>query len=123
MILPHATSGGVDGDEPRGLSRNARDILAYMRQRGASFFADIVRGTGKLKAEVETALWELVTAGLITADGFDNIRALIDPEAPLWTRPGPQCAPTAQRRPVVAALCERSGRQVPHGGGNVLDAA
>jgi ATP-dependent helicase Lhr and Lhr-like helicase len=51
-----------------------------LRQRGASFFTDIVRGTGKIKAELETALWELVTAGMITADGFDNIRALIDPK-------------------------------------------
>jgi len=51
-----------------------------LRQRGASFFADIVRGTGKLKAEVETALWELVAAGVITADGFDNLRSLIDPK-------------------------------------------
>jgi ATP-dependent Lhr-like helicase len=33
-----------------------------------------------VKAEVETALWELVAAGLITADGFDNLRALIDPK-------------------------------------------
>ncbi|MGC1171749.1 MAG: hypothetical protein WA886_22785, partial [Candidatus Acidiferrales bacterium] len=41
---------------------------------------DIVRGTRMIKAEVETALWELVTAGMITADGFDNIRALIDPK-------------------------------------------
>jgi ATP-dependent Lhr-like helicase len=39
-----------------------------------------VRGTGKLKAEVETALWELVAAGLMTADGFDNLRSLIDPK-------------------------------------------
>src|SRR5207248_8717431 len=52
----------------------------YLRQRGASFFADIVRGTGRLKSEVETALWELVAAGLLTADGFDNLRALIDPK-------------------------------------------
>ena len=81
MILPHAAGNGpTDSDEPRGISRNARDILMYLRQRGASFFADVVRGTGKLKAEVETALWELVTAGLLTADGFDNIRALIDPK-------------------------------------------
>ena len=29
--------------------------------------ADIVRGTGKLKAEVETSLWELVAAGVVTA--------------------------------------------------------
>ena len=39
-----------------------------------------MRGTGKLKSEVETALWELVAAGLLTADGFDNLRALIDPK-------------------------------------------
>ena len=39
-----------------------------------------MRGTGRLKSEMETALWELVTAGMITADGFDNIRALIDPK-------------------------------------------
>ncbi len=32
-----------------------------------------------MKSEVETALWELVAAGLLTADGFDNLRALIDP--------------------------------------------
>ncbi len=62
------------------LSHAAREVLAHLRQRGASFFADIVRATGKIKAELETALWELVTAGLITADGFDNIRALIDPK-------------------------------------------
>lgn len=66
--------------EPAGLSPGARDILSFLRQHGASFFADIVRGTQKLKAEVETALWELVAAGIITADGFDNIRSLIDPK-------------------------------------------
>jgi ATP-dependent helicase Lhr and Lhr-like helicase len=38
-----------------------------------------VRGTGKLKAEIETALWELVAAGMLTADGFDNLRSLINP--------------------------------------------
>jgi len=65
--------------ELRGLSHVARDVFAFLRNRGASFFADIVRGTGKLKAEVETGLWELVAAGLVTADGFDNLRALINP--------------------------------------------
>jgi ATP-dependent Lhr-like helicase len=66
--------------EARGLSEVARQVLDFLRQRGASFFADIVRGTGRLKAEVETALWELVAGGLITADGFDNLRSLIDPK-------------------------------------------
>ena len=63
-----------------GLGPDAAAVHLYVRQRGASFFADIVRGTGKLKSEVETALWELVAAGLLTADGFDNLRALIDPK-------------------------------------------
>jgi ATP-dependent Lhr-like helicase len=77
MISRHADA---DQGEPHGLSQNARDTLKFLRQRGASFFADIVRGAGKLKSEVETALWELVAAGMITADGFDNLRALIDPK-------------------------------------------
>jgi ATP-dependent helicase Lhr and Lhr-like helicase len=64
----------------RGLGHGAREVLDFLRHRGASFFADIVRGTGKLKSEIETALWELVAAGIVTADGFDNLRSLIDPK-------------------------------------------
>ncbi len=70
----------AEAPEARGLSPGARQVLDFLRQRGASFFADVVRGTGKLKAEIETALWELVAGGLITADGFDNLRSLIDPK-------------------------------------------
>jgi ATP-dependent helicase Lhr and Lhr-like helicase len=71
----------VEHDESRrGLSDGARRVLDFLRQRGASFFADIVRGTEKLKSEIETALWELVAAGFVTADGFDNLRSLIDPK-------------------------------------------
>jgi ATP-dependent helicase Lhr and Lhr-like helicase len=64
----------------RGLTNAAEIVFDFLHLRGATFFADIVRGTGKLKAEVETALWELVAAGLVTADGFDNLRSLIDPK-------------------------------------------
>jgi len=77
----------------RVLSEGARTVLQFLRRRGASFFADIVRGTSKLKAEIETALWELVAAGMVTADGFDNLRSLINPRrrnavgAPKLTRP------------------------------------
>jgi ATP-dependent Lhr-like helicase len=70
----------TDASEARGLSPGARQVRDFLRQRGASFFSDIVRGTDKLKAEIETALWELVAAGLVTADGFDNLRSLIDPK-------------------------------------------
>jgi ATP-dependent Lhr-like helicase len=71
---------GVEPGENSGLSDGAQMVRDFLRQRGASFFADIVRGTGKLKAEIETSLWELVAAGLVTADGFDNLRSLIDPK-------------------------------------------
>ena len=76
MARTNDTASDVDG---RGLSAGGRDVFEFLRRAGASFFADIVRGTRRLKAEVETALWELVAAGLVTADGFDNLRALIDP--------------------------------------------
>jgi ATP-dependent Lhr-like helicase len=66
------------GTAPAGLSANARDVLQHLTRAGASFFPDIVRASGHLKAEVEAALWELVAAGLVTADGFDNLRALVD---------------------------------------------
>jgi ATP-dependent Lhr-like helicase len=61
------------------LSHAAREVYEFLRAYGASFFTDIVRGSGRLKSEVETALWELVSAGLVTADGFDNLRAFLDP--------------------------------------------
>jgi len=72
---PHVASA-----DNQGLSAVGKQVLEYLRQRGASFFADIVRATGKLKAEIETGLWELVAAGVVTADGFDNLRSLIDPK-------------------------------------------
>jgi ATP-dependent Lhr-like helicase len=81
MALPSVRSAHQEAEkEIRGLGPGARDVLVFLRSRGASFFADIVRGSDKLKSEVETALWELVAAGLVTADGFDNLRALIDPK-------------------------------------------
>jgi ATP-dependent Lhr-like helicase len=62
------------------LSHPARETLTVLESRGASFFADLARATGRLASEVEDALWELVAAGLVTADGFENLRALLDPK-------------------------------------------
>jgi ATP-dependent Lhr-like helicase len=77
-MSPHSPASADPNS--RGLGEGARQVLEFLRHRGASFFADIVRGTEKLKAEIETALWELVAAGVVTADGFDNLRSLIDPK-------------------------------------------
>jgi ATP-dependent Lhr-like helicase len=62
------------------LSHAAREALAALETHGACFFADLKRETGRLASEVEDALWELVAAGLVTADGFENLRALLDPK-------------------------------------------
>ncbi len=62
------------------LSYAAAETLAAIDRDGASFFSELVKRTGRLPSEVEDGLWELVVAGLVTADGFENLRALIDPK-------------------------------------------
>jgi ATP-dependent Lhr-like helicase len=52
---------------------------AHLAQYGAVFAGDLVRGLGAPAEQVNRALWELVAAGLVTADGFDSLRVLIDP--------------------------------------------
>ncbi|MFN7997917.1 MAG: DEAD/DEAH box helicase [Bryobacteraceae bacterium] len=60
------------------LSSDARDVLAQLECRGASFFAELARNMGKPGPAITGALWELVAAGRTTADGFENLRALLD---------------------------------------------
>lgn len=62
------------------LSGSAQAIRRCLQVRGASFFSELLQGTRLLASEVEDGLWELVAAGLVTADGFDNLRSLIDPK-------------------------------------------
>ncbi len=80
-MLPLARPGIVSG--PLGVrlsvSSVAQALYDYLEQRGACFFSDLITRTGHLAAEIEHALWELVAAGLVTADGFDPLRALLDP--------------------------------------------
>lgn len=77
QAVPHDLRGGP---EPfSALSVVSQGLLRTLEERGACFFADLVRHTGHLPTEVEDGLWELVSAGMVTADGFDNLRALIDP--------------------------------------------
>ncbi len=72
----HHLLGAGNGAVP--LSHSAREVLTALEKRGASFFNDLVRATGRLASEVEDGVWELVAAGLVTADGFENLRALVD---------------------------------------------
>ncbi len=75
----HEDAASAGPDPFVQLSSVAQDLRRALLERGASFFADLVRMTNHLPTEVEDGLWELVAAGLVTADGFDNLRALMDP--------------------------------------------
>jgi ATP-dependent Lhr-like helicase len=66
--------------QSNGISQSGRDILEALRRRGASFLPELARATGLLTSQVEDGLWELAAGGLVTADGFENLRALVDPK-------------------------------------------
>jgi ATP-dependent Lhr-like helicase len=71
------------------LSELAIAIRACLAQRGAMFASDLLRSFPAEPAELDRALWELVAAGMVTADGFDSLRLLIDPRRKQLHAPPP----------------------------------
>ena len=67
--------------EPTGaqLNTNTEAVHEYLKDHGASFFVDIVAGTNLLPSMVEEGLGELVFRGLVSADSFTGLRALLTP--------------------------------------------
>ena len=61
------------------LSPRAQAVLAAIRAHGASFFDELVDASGLLRTQVEEALAELVATGLVSADSFAGLRALLVP--------------------------------------------
>jgi ATP-dependent Lhr-like helicase len=55
----------------------AREILDLLLARGALFPPELAAQSRRRAREVEEALWELVSRGLVTADGFTAVRALL----------------------------------------------
>ena len=79
--LPHFLDAeALDWRGLQGLSAAARDVAEFLETHGASFLADIARGTGHLTVRTERALWELVTRGQVTGDGIAGLRMLLTPE-------------------------------------------
>ena len=93
LNLWNALAPGAD-PEDRELSATARDALGALRCHGASFFGDLVRLTRQLDSQLEEALGELTAWGLVTADSFTGLRALL--------------VPSSRRRPVKGG--KRRGR-------------
>jgi ATP-dependent Lhr-like helicase len=61
------------------LGEAARFLLDLLETRGAMFFNDLQALTGRLRTDLDQALWELVAAGMITCDGFAGLRNLANP--------------------------------------------
>jgi ATP-dependent Lhr-like helicase len=63
----------VPEEPPHGAGR---EVLDALRAHGAMFASDLPGATGRLPAEVQEGLWDLVARGIVTADGFTSVRSL-----------------------------------------------
>ena len=87
----HAALWGSLSIQDEGVQpgHRAQLVLDHIRAHGASFFDELVDGTGLLRSQVEEALGELVTLGLVSSDSFGGLRALL--------------VPSGERRPIAGA--------------------
>ena len=60
-------------------STTTQVVYDYLKNRGASFFSDIVENTKLLRSQVEESLAELVANGVVVSDSFTGLRALLTP--------------------------------------------
>jgi ATP-dependent Lhr-like helicase len=65
----------------QGMSGAAERVVTVLRERGALFFVEIVQASGLLRVQVEEALGELVARGVVTADSFAGLRAVLTPQS------------------------------------------
>ena len=96
------------------LSPLAWQARGHLTQHGAVFSGDLVRALAVPAEQVSRALWELVAAGLVTADGFDSLRVLIDPRRKAITQGGKRPRNTAGRWSLLnpaAGVAETVGAQ------------
>jgi len=66
--------------ETTEFSPDTTRTLEVLAQGGALFFGELVQKTGLLPSRLERALAELTAQGLVTADSFEGLRALLVPE-------------------------------------------
>ena len=79
VLREHASRWGMGKDAVLELSSEAAAVKNSLKDKGASFFHELVNATGLLPAFVERGLAELAGAGVATADSFAGLRALLAP--------------------------------------------
>jgi ATP-dependent Lhr-like helicase len=87
----------------QSLSPDALAVRAVLAQRGACFANDLQRLLALTRQQIQHALWELATAGIAAADGFDQLRGMMDPRRKAATTSRPAARTTAGR---WALLCD-----------------
>ncbi len=73
-LLAAARDGAVP--EPPRVGA-ALEVVQALQRHGALFVTDLCQLTGRLPGEVVEALWDGMARGLLTADGFQAVRALL----------------------------------------------
>jgi ATP-dependent Lhr-like helicase len=70
-----------DASAPLPSAGAVAEIVEVLGATGARFLTELAADTGRLASDIERALWDGVARGLLTADGFEAIRALTGPNA------------------------------------------
>jgi ATP-dependent helicase Lhr and Lhr-like helicase len=94
--LLQAHRGAVAPAEPTAGS--GREVLDALRGRGALFHSDLQTTTNSLPTEVEEGLWDGVARGLITSDGFNAVRSLLNARTRFARRQRPHPRPGSRGR-------------------------
>ena len=90
------------------------DILAALRQQGACFRSELASGSGRLDADVDAGLWDLVARGIVTADAFSAVRSLLS------TRRRSGVGRGAARRAALGRQRARAGSGIGEGRWSIL---
>jgi ATP-dependent Lhr-like helicase len=83
------------------------DLLEALERNGAQFRAELAVSSGRLPAEVDEGLWDLVARGIASADAFSAVRSLLDAKSRF----------RARQRLVPAARLARAPRRALAGSG------
>ncbi len=73
-LLAAARHGGAPNQPEVGATA---EVLEELQGRGACFAAELATATRRLPDDIERALWDGVSRGLIMCDGFEAIRARV----------------------------------------------
>ena len=96
ITLAHRESLGWLLDQPGAedshQSSAPKEVMERLAQKGASFLSDIAASTHRLPSDVQEVLWQLASAGRVTADSLDALRDRIKGNS------GPRRRPSNRRR-------------------------